>query len=309
LVFSKYEDPPNLDDGNIWAVLVDPISGTARGDPARLTHSAGISLDTLSASSDGKRLSYRFGDEYAHVYVAELEEQGRRMGTPRPLVSDHWFNFPADWAPDSKSVLVVSERRGRGWILRRSLSDSRPEEVATNLPEATEAEFSPDGEWVLYWSNTGRVSRILRMPVAGGAPLEVLSFPKGIVANFRCVSAGKKCVLAEFKIVNGKDSAVFSSLDPMHGNLQLLSAVPLWSRGFEWMLSPDGTNIAAVDESSKIRIVRLASGVSSTLAVEPQTKLWHVCWAADGKSLVVTDVGSAKFKMIRVDLSGKTGFS
>ena len=303
LVYSQYEAPPNIDDGNVWAVSVDPVTGAVRGEPTRLTHSAGISLDTLSASSDGKRLSYRFGAEYLQAYVAELREQGRRVEAPRLLTNDHWMNVPTDWAPDSKSVLVVSLRRGRGWILRQSLLDSHAEELAANLAEATETEFSPDGEWVLYWSSTGGVSRILRMPIAGGAPVAVLSLPDRVSASFRCSSPGHLCVLSQVKEAHGADFVVFSSFDPVQGNPKQLLTLPLPPA--VWALSPDGTRIAMVDQSNHIRIVHIADGATSILTVKKASSLWSLCWQPDGKSLVVTDI-APMVTMIRVDLSGRT---
>ena len=80
--------------------------------------------------------------------------------------------------------------------------------------------MTSDGQWVLFQEPVGAEgSRIMRVPLAGGRPEQVLATTR--VAWPRCAVRGR-CVLFE----QDKDRWIISSLDPVRGKGERLCSIP-----------------------------------------------------------------------------------
>ena len=219
-------------------------------------------MSGMSATTDGKQiLVLRQSNEYA-VFVGDFSANPPRIANIRRLTLDDKTDFPHAWTPDSRAVIFESNRYGNNYAIFKQSVDKRTAEpiVVTPFPEVL-PQMAPDGHWVLYrtWAPGERYSnsKLMRVPLEGGTPEEV---PIGEpLDEFRCaLNAGTRCVLRT--TVPGKYYA-FYDLDPVRGKSRELARAK-WMLGVlgDWGVSPDGTQIAFPDHSSRdarIRVVDL----------------------------------------------------
>jgi dipeptidyl aminopeptidase/acylaminoacyl peptidase len=153
-VFAKTEAPPNASDLNLWSVRCDPKSGAAQGRPARLTSWTGFQYYVFSETRDGRLAVARLSTLH-QIFTAELRNGGRALSVPTRGTEDEADDTDADWSPDSKGFVFVSNRRGNYDIYLQRLA----------VAEASWAETE-----VLYSSldlATGKESFLLRLPRSG----------------------------------------------------------------------------------------------------------------------------------------------
>ena len=236
LVCVLREPPPNQSDENLWELRADSRTGKASGQPRRLTNWAGVTLEYLSRSADGKRLAFTNRRDQSDVYLGELEAGGTRLSNVRRLTLDESIDWPGGWTQDSTSILFYSDRNGNLNLYKQGVNDAAAEVVAAGPEEMRTPRLSPDGAWILYlaWpkveSGPPPSGRLMRLPVAGGPPqmvLEVKGYPSwsrsprqrslsSCCSNieFRCASRGSTtCVLSEEE----QNWLVFSAFDPLQG--------------------------------------------------------------------------------------------
>jgi eukaryotic-like serine/threonine-protein kinase len=285
-------------DSDLWTISSDPQSV---GQPIRLTNTTGISVSSLRASSDGKRLSIRFTRSPYSIFIADLNKSGDRLESPYRLSNDSWNNIPYAWAPDSETLIYGSRRENLSGIYRRRLSS----ESAELLLPGTDADYvcglSRDGKWALVNYNCLAPAkwRVLRVPLSGGAPETVL-IPRGY-ASVRCAIAGSGiCVLSE----DIDKKKVFSVVDPVRGKLQELARVD--AGGIAWNLSPDGSKIALVENlADSVRVLDLQSKQVQVIHPVPsQPGLQRPAWSADGKRLFVSGFPDDEGRLVEMDLEG-----
>jgi len=85
----------------------------------------------------------------------------RVSGTRRPTLTESW-DFPADWTPDSKWVILLSNRNGHMGIFKQSLKTHQPLRGGLRHPLASSKEapryprigtnpvhVGPDHRWAL----------------------------------------------------------------------------------------------------------------------------------------------------------------
>jgi WD40 repeat protein len=130
--------------------------------------------------------------------------------------------------------------------------------------------------------------RIMRVPLAGGRPEEVLATAG--VAFPRCAVRGR-CVLFE----PDGDRWIISSLDPVRGKGERLCSIPFDNRGED--LSPDGSAVALVVEGSHpasncIRIYSLRGELQKEVVVESASFLAGLDWAPSGAGFFSGDLVS-----------------
>ena len=148
------------------------------------------------------------------------------------------------------------------------------------------ARLSPDGASLLYTATTkqgaSELSRLMSMPVAGGTPSVLASGDY----DYECsLPPSTSCVLSKRK----GDQITFYSLDPKLG----LGAEPLKSaiKASDWSLSPDGQNLALIDqrEKAQIQLVSLSKDMVRRLDLSSKwSYLQSITWSADGSTLYVT---------------------
>jgi DNA-binding winged helix-turn-helix (wHTH) protein/Tol biopolymer transport system component len=320
VIYAVPEPSPNHRDRNLWEIAVNPKTGKVRGVPRRITNLAGFLMENLSLAGDGRKLVFETGSDESHVYVGRVLPGGN-LETPKRLTLDERYNSPYAWTADSKAVIFSSDRTGTFSIYKQALDQNVPELISTG-PEATlMARVSPDGNWLIYaalsnvkFPNQSDFVRLMRVPMAGGAPQMILE-SKGTTPDFDCPDrTGAQCVINE-RSADTKQ-LFFHSLDPLSGRLHpLFKLVIPGEKPVNFAISPDGSRIAmtGADPQGGIEIRSLNGHIESTIEVKgpPNPMSMAINWAADGKSLLLSHSGlmgspsgSLGATLLRVDLQG-----
>ncbi len=316
---------------NVWEVAIDPATAKPSSEPRRLTNWAGFTLWDLSATADGKRISFVRKMDQSDVYVGVLEGNGSRLNALRRLTLDDRMDWPGGWVRESNAILFFSDRGGSFDIFKQGVHDRTAEEIAAGPSEEKRApQLSPDGKWVLYlaWPNAPSdqpppSGRLMRVPVSGGAPeavIEVKGYPGSArvprerwlptargYPDFRCpylAGSARPCVLSEF---NG-GQLVFFALNPLQGRKGELARLDVEPEDTFWDLSPDGSRIAfggCEPDGGHIRILDLAGGGTSELTERGWACLISATWSPDGNSLFVTNWATSGGSILRVAMDGK----
>jgi DNA-binding winged helix-turn-helix (wHTH) protein/Tol biopolymer transport system component len=299
VVYPVSEQPPNNRDANLWQVQVDPQTGRPRSKPGRITNWPGFSFDNFSASADGKRIAFQKWSGQINVYVGR--RQATRLESPRRLTLDEHIDLPYAWMPDSKAILFVSNRNGRGGIFKQPLDEELAESVAVATEDIYMARVSSDGSWILFLSPAN--GRLMRVPVSGGAPQLVME-TKG-TRNFDCARAPSTlCVITEVSV--GLKELIFTSFDPVRGRGRELFRLP-WGQGagFGSALAHDGSGVAVVEYLGKsIQLFSITGRHERDINPKGWTKLSNVDWDLDDKALFVSSHSPTTVSLLWVDLAG-----
>jgi DNA-binding winged helix-turn-helix (wHTH) protein/WD40 repeat protein len=297
----------------VWEVPIDGRSGVARGSPRRLTEwtpggsyigmfSIGVrsGLRLSSVSSDGKRVVMKRDMSHGNILVARFDERrGRLLETPRRLTTDERGSYPGAWTPDGQTILFNLGQSGSQDIFMQRLDAESAEPLVVGPGDQVLPRMSSDGRWVLFQQPVGAEgSRIMRVPLAGGRPEQVLT-TTGVVWP-RCAVRGR-CVLFE----KDGDRWIISSLDAVRGKGDRLCSIPFNTGGED--LSPDGNAVALVVEDSRpmnrIRIYSLRGEPQKDVVVENATALANLDWGGTGAGFFATNrtPGGSELLFIRPD--------
>jgi serine/threonine protein kinase/Tol biopolymer transport system component len=300
----------SFSDSNLWDVRVD-AGGRPSGKPTRVTKWAGFSLAGPNASADGKRLVFRRVNAQADVYVGDLEPGGRHLKTPpRRLTLDERNDLPTGWTPDSKAVLIQSDRSGKLGIYKQALDQDSAEPLVADQKEKNGPRLSADGHWIIYFSipkpieemSTSDLVDLMRVPVSGGPPHLLLKFS----GDERCARApATLCLLEEFS----GHQWVFTAFDPVGGRGREVARIAYKPGvgGEHWGLSPDGSQIAMLfpEGENRIRLLPVAGGAPRDLVVNG----WYGFssgpdWSPDGKGFYVGSSSPRGATLLYIDLNG-----
>jgi Tol biopolymer transport system component len=161
--------------------------------------------------------------------------------------------------------------------------------------------LSPDGSWLLYKSipvGAARgASRIMRIPVGGGAPELVAELSD--VDEFHCSTVtGASCAVG----LNESGRTSFYALDPLKGKARRIggtdSVVPAWS------LSTDGSRIAFIDDAG-VHLMRVADGTVERLIAKIPGVPRDVSWSAEGQAVFVDSFVANGWRLVRAALDGR----
>jgi Tol biopolymer transport system component len=297
---------------NFWVTPVDETTGKP-GDPRRLTNWAGFCMQDPSVTSDGKRLAFRKLSPQGTVYVGDLRANGH-LTTPRRLTLNEGQDYPAAWTADSKAIVFRSYRDGQSKILKQSLDEDTADSIATGAEdvEGPSATVSATGEWVLYLAPSKNSSfsaatpdSLMRVPIGGGSPELVLT--GRVYGKPACARApASVCVIAE-QTLDSKQ-LVFTTFDPMNGRGSEVSRFdtdPTAGTHYVWDLSPDGTRIALIRNSTdRIHILPLNGKAQQEIVVKGWSNLFSVNWASNGKDFFSSSQTQRGSVLLRVDLNG-----
>jgi eukaryotic-like serine/threonine-protein kinase len=297
---------------NLWEMSADPQTGQPSGKPARITNWEGVFTWEASISRDGSRLAAIKGHNRDDVYVGELKEGGNRLETATRLTVSDSIDSVSAWTHDNKAVLFSSNRTGRRQIFRQGLDQDSGEPLVQGPDNEEEPQLSPDGTWLLYWSwaYTGNTppsaARLMRFPVSGGSPQQVLAAPLDATIDFRCpLVPASSCLLSRWE----QGELIFYALDPVQGQGKDLARTRLANLAdIDWSVSVDGLHIAIMSGDQlrgQIRILDVGKGTERNLQLPQGWKIWSLSWAADGSALFVA-AQSMDYFLARVDLDGKT---
>jgi WD40 repeat protein len=180
-----------------------------------------------------------------------------------------------------------------------------------SLDNETGAEMSPDGAWILYWSQahsgsaTPGTLRLMRIPASGGSPEKVLEAPAEAALDFNCPSAAGSCVVSHWE----QGYVIFYALDPVQGQGKELARTKLdFPSDLVFGVSRDGSRIAISSQdqlAQQIRILDLRGGAERNLPFPHGSFIWSVQWSADGNALFAS-VSTTRNAIAHIDLDGKT---
>jgi eukaryotic-like serine/threonine-protein kinase len=295
---------------NYWAVRLDERTGHVIEKPRQLTNWTGFCMSSTTATADAKQLVFVRWTAQMTSYVADLAASGTRILNPKHFPLTETSDALEDWLPDSKSLVLESNRSGHYAIYKQSLDDETPLPLVTQ-GSVRDAHMSPDGKSVIYFA-TGENALlpdtaqepVMRVPITGG-PSQRL-FVAGSGSKLTCArSPSDLCAIGE-PTQDGKQLAV-SAFDPTKGRGPELFRFALGSNSDRWSLnlSPDGTRFVALPtRAGPINIYSLRGKVLRQVRLKHWDHLQTAIWAADGKSLFGTADIRAGTVILHVDLQG-----
>jgi serine/threonine protein kinase len=304
LLYVMFELPPNQNNSNIFASMLNPATGTFEGPPGRITSGEG-SIVQPSITADGKRLAFNRVNSQLNVYVSEFSAKTGKANTPRRLTLDEADDRPFDWTPDSKAVLLISNRTGKTNIFRQRINETSAEMLVLGPEDKEICRVSPDGTQVLYLSDTDgkdgpKTSRVMRAPLDGGAPQVVVAAPG--ISNIACSRAPASiCIYS----LASSTQMVFVALDPVNGNAHEVARLQEQIGNMNWSLSPDGKLIAVTKSGEKrIRLLSISGQPTREIVLKNWNAFSSVDWAADSKGLFVTSNPTGwRSSLLYVDLA------
>jgi DNA-binding winged helix-turn-helix (wHTH) protein/Tol biopolymer transport system component len=294
---------------NYWMTPLDAQNGSPIGQPKQLTNWSGFCPYYASATADGRKLAFLKRFSHSTIQTAEVSEGGKRMGNLRGIALNEGLNNPLDWTADGKEVIFSSNRNGHMEIFKQQLEGDTAQPLVAGQYDWVEARVSPDGEWLVYMAETDEgtksPNKLMRVPVAGGASLYVLTGQP--YSEFRCArSPSPLCVITER--TEDRKQMVMTAFNPLNGRGTELFRIDLDSepRKFGWDLSPDGTRIAyRRTPEEPIEIVSLDGFKKQTIQVRGCDNLASLDWDADGAGFYVAEGVHGGTLILHVDLQGK----
>ena len=314
LVYSMSEPAPNQDDSNVWSVPLD-ARGHVAGSAVRLT-AAPDEVSGLSASADGKRITYTKNYLNPGVYVSELNSGGTRLGAPQRLTLDNWRNYPFSWTADSKAILFSSDRDGTFHIFKQRIDQSAAELLVGGNEETSLPRLAPDNATVIFevWPKLGAPPasprRVMRMSLAGGPPQPVLQHDG--LGNIQCARPPSDLCLYDLR---GPTLVSFFRFDPMTGDSEELPQLRIQdasSYAYNWTLSPDGKILATgkgkiLQREPNITFTSVEDGSKRTVTAQAWAGINSIDFAADGRSVWASAfTNTGKWALLSVDLQGRT---
>jgi serine/threonine protein kinase len=289
----------SYNESDLWALSLDS-RGAPSGKPVRITNTAGFYVGATSVSGDGKRLAVVFVRYPFSIFIASLSKTGDAVEQPVRLTT--YNSWPRGWTRDGQTLFYLSLQGSPSLYMHRMSPDST-ELFASGQENYGFVSPSPDGAWLLVTTRKGDPPKpvLLRIPISGGAPETVL-IPGGR-AEVACASSGSRiCVLSE---VIGKQ-LVFSTVDPMRGRVEELTATDSAEDTAEWSLSPDGARIAIVyNLSDSVRMLEVKSKqIHLVHSSPPQTSLQIPAWSADGQRLYISGFPNGIGRLLEMEMDG-----
>jgi Tol biopolymer transport system component len=203
--------------------------------------------------------------------------------------------FVAAISPDGKYIVhVKGEPGGVGLWMRQTAAASDVRIVPPEDVRFDGLAFSPDGNFVYYsyYSGSGGVASLYRIPVLGGTPTKLI---EDIDTPVTFSPDGRRFAFMRASMTRGTTELILADADG--GNNRALGIAPegdkFQSEGLSW--SPDGRKILASATTTRPRapIVIYAVDVESGKA-DPVGDPWGFArdlqWAPDGHSFLVTGV-------------------
>ncbi len=309
IVYARQESPGS-NDYNLWQIGIDRTAAPT-SEPKRITQWAGSSLlNNLSSSADGKRLALQKSTYQDQIYLGELEARGTRMNSPRRLTNDEANDWPYAWTPDSKAVLLDSDRSGSWGIFKQGIGEATAQPVITRPQDVEFPLLSPDDAWILYQELPKRASksspnRLMRVPIGGGVAQFVLETQNGWHMCARAPAS--LCVVVEES--QDQKQLTITAFDPLKGRGKVLRTIQKGpTADFIYGLSPDGSTFAFSrhrEPEIHIRLFSLSGGSDREITVKGWPNLAGLYWSPDGKGMYCGSVSpQGGGALLYVDLAG-----
>ena len=311
LIFARSEGISLNAGANLWEITIDSKTGQPSGSVTRISNWGELIPYSTTVNRDATRLAVVKSHNRDDVYFGELRDGGSRLASPTRVTVSESEDFPSGWTLDNNTLFFWSNRTGRNLIFRQRLEQDAAEPLIQGLDDEDFAEMSSDGHWILYWSYTHgspspTTARLMRYPVSGGSPEQVLEARKEVTTDFHCPARpSSSCVMSRWE--NGQ--LVFYALDPIQGLGKELVRSRLGSpTHIEWSLSAEGSCIAVVSQDQlpgQIRLLDSRTDTERSIDLPHGWSTWGLGWAADGKALFVAAQKEGYF-IAQIELNGTT---
>lgn len=184
-------------DAGVFATRITYVVKKGARYELQVADADGFGAQTVLASNepiispawapDGTRLAYvSFERKKPVVYVQSLTTGSRQV------VANFWgSNSAPAWSPDGTRLAVTLTKDGGSQLyLVNADGSGTPTRLTHSSAIDTEANFSPDGQWILFTSDRGGSPQIYRIPAAGGQA-QRLTFEGGYNVSPRHSPDGK----------------------------------------------------------------------------------------------------------------------
>jgi eukaryotic-like serine/threonine-protein kinase len=211
-----------------------------------------------------------------------------------------WLDWsaPNDLSDDGKTLLFTESGEGGGANYSAYLrtTDGAP---AVRLGAGSAYALSPDKKWVLASKP--------------GAPLESMLLPTGAGESRRLTHSGVMLLRTHW-LPDGK-RYVFIGNEKEKGLRLWVQSIdsdkptpitPEGIRATQWVISPDGNQVAAVQSDHKGYLFPVAGGDPKPITGFPEASI-PVGWSQDGKSLFIYNPGELPAKVDRLNLATGQG--
>lgn len=240
-------------------------------------------------SPDGRHFAYVTGAGGAtlvsQVWLFRLAD-----GHAAPITDGLNHDRSPAWAPDSRSLLIVSDRTGTTDLWRQHLaSDGAPEgppEAITAGVGIRTAELSRDGRRLAY--TTGRlVANLWRLPILAGQPAswadaQPLTSEQAFIEAIDLSPDGTELLIGSDR---GGNHDVWR-MSVANGQLQRVTTDPAADFGPRW--SPDGRSVVFYSHRGGNRDVwtmQVDGGSVRRITQDPAQDMWP-SWSPDGSRIV-----------------------
>ena len=272
---------------SLWTLTL-PQSGKVPEPPRRIPTTGRGWISGIKGSADGKTLIFLRADSLPNIYIGALAEDGTKLVAHRRLTLDESVSLAWSWTPDSKAVLLFSDRNGTSEMFKHTADQPLAESLVVSAGQLSAFRVTPDGSEILYISTPRSASpetpsSIFAIPTNGGTPRLVLRDAR--IWNLQCarlpsrlclysVTKGNTVETYRFDVKSGK------SKDP-----------PQIDSPIDWSLSPDGSQLAVIvrhPNQGTIQLRDTSTSKTRDLVVEGWNGLMGADWSADGKSIFTT---------------------
>jgi Tol biopolymer transport system component len=304
---------------NYWIGRIDPDTGKRLEQPRHLTNWPSFCVSSGSATLDDKKVAFDAWSGFLTTDVGDLQKGGR-LTSVRHFAEQESDAFVVGWTPDSKSLIIGQHPTpGNIGLYKQSLDSQTPELFLAPVQGGgiNYGVVTPDGKWLIafIWRSRQPTSGdrfvvpfpVLRFPMSGGAAEQVMQVSRPVVVS--CPKTiSKTCVIAEES--DDRKQMIVSALDPIKGHGPELARLDLgapvdWSlENFTWVISPDGTQLAVVQNpEGTIEIHPLHGGAVRKIKFQ-SSGIIDTTWAADQKGLFLTRRAPGGNELLYLDLQG-----
>ena len=301
---------------NLWELRLSGDGALIPGALGKLTAWIDFPIRKASLSTDGNRLIFIRSFYQRNVYVAPLEEGGKRMGTPRRLTLDLGTDFPTGWTRDSKTVILTSDRSGRQKIFRQNLNEQTAEQIVDMPGEQRLARVTPGAHFLLFLNfdpAKNKHEQLMRVPIEGGVPQAVpnvanIGFYYWCAMDGPCIIAQKEdnnYIISELDLEKGRGREIYRDSHVEH---LLISSDGKWivdTLGSGTEMGKLATTPAPIIVDPKIILRSVLNGtVIREISLHGIGTLISLNCAPDGNGFFASDIFQSMDRELFIDLLG-----
>ena len=286
-------------DTNVWRVDTSAAGARAASPPtAAIASTRGDTLPNLAP--DGHRMAFlsnRSGD--FEFWITDLDGSNAVQLTSMGILPGY-----AKWSPDGALIAFHGDPEGRPDVLVVPSRGGQPQIMTKGTPGGAYPSFSRDGQWIYFCSGLDKgEQRIWKMPVSGGAPLQVTNHKGSIAIEsydrdlyyvdatdrpgtiWRLPAAGG----APVKVVEG---VVLGNFDVVDGGLYYIDRATREAGAF-FTDRPGG--------ETRLRYFDFATSQSTTVADNLGTVAFGLTAPRDGRTVFFSRIDSSIDELIVVE--------